>query len=93
VKITASILQRGFIGLKAKIVRSSNPSNVGISGKIIDDTQNTLAILHNNKKKVIAKETSVFHLTLPDNQVIEVDGKILIGRLEDRVKKALRRRW
>ncbi|MEM2914088.1 MAG: ribonuclease P protein subunit, partial [Candidatus Bathyarchaeia archaeon] len=58
-KITPSILQCGFIGLKAKIVRSSNPSNVGISGKIIDETQNTLTILHNNKEKVIIKETSV----------------------------------
>jgi ribonuclease P protein subunit POP4 len=93
VKVTQSIIQHEFIGLKAKIVWSSNPSYVGISGRVLDETRNTFTILHKGKEKVIVKEVSVFHFTLQDGTVIEVDGGVLVGRPEDRVKKVIRRRW
>jgi len=92
-KATPSILQHEFIGLKAKVVQGSNPSYIGILGRVLDETRNTFTILHKEKEKVIVKETSVFHFTLPDETVIEVDGKVLVGRPEDRVKKVVRRRW
>ncbi len=92
-KITPLILQQEFIGLKAKIVGSSNPFNIGIKGTILDDTRNTLTIKQSNKKKIVIKETSIFHVTLPDKQIIEIDGKVLVGRPEDRVKKIVRRHW
>jgi ribonuclease P protein subunit POP4 len=93
VKVTPSILQHEFIGLKAKVMRSSNPSCVGISGRVVDETQKTFTILHKEKEKIIVKETSVLHFALPDGSLIEVDGKVLVGRPEDRVKKVARRRW
>jgi len=92
-KVTPSILQNEFIGLKAKVVKSSNPSYEGILGKVLDETRNTFTILHKEKEKVIVKEISVFHFTLPDGTVIEVSGKVLVGCPEDRVKKVIRRRW
>ncbi|MEM3041439.1 MAG: ribonuclease P protein component 1 [Nitrososphaerota archaeon] len=92
-KVTSSILQSEFIGLKARVVKSSNPNYRGISGKVLDETRNTFKILHEEKEKVIVKEASVFHFTLPDGTVIEVCGKVLVGCPEDRVKKVVRRRW
>jgi ribonuclease P protein subunit POP4 len=92
-RIAPSLSQHEFIGLKVEVVRSSNPSQVGIKGTVIDETQKTLKILQNGKEKVIMKEASTFHFTLPDKSKIEVEGKILVGRPEDRVKKAVRRRW
>ena len=91
--VSPSILQNEFIGLEAKIVQSTNPSQKGIHGKILDETQKTLTILHDNKQKIIAKDTSTFHFTLIDGTVIEVDGKAMLGRPEDRAKKQTRRRW
>ncbi|MBS7656811.1 MAG: ribonuclease P protein component 1 [Candidatus Bathyarchaeia archaeon] len=88
-----SFLQHELIGLETKVVRSSNRSQIGIRGKILDETQKTLTVLHGNKEKRIVKETSTFLFTLPDKTIIEVDGKVLVGRPEDRVKKTLRRRW
>jgi len=88
-----TILQGEFIGLNAKVVKSSNLSCVGISGKVIDETRNTLVIRHKNKDKVIVKETAVFNFTLEDGTVVEVEGNIIVGRPEDRVKKRLERRW
>jgi len=81
-KITPSILQHEFIGLKAKVVQSSNPCYVGIQGRVLEE-----------KEKVVVKGTAVFHFTLPDGSVIEVNGRALVGRPEDRVKKVVRRRW
>jgi len=91
--VTPSILQHEFIGLEAKVIRSSNRSQIGIRGKVLDETQKTLTILHDNKEKRIIKGTSTFLFTLPDRTVIEVDGKVIIGRPEDRTKKAIRRHW
>jgi len=89
----ATISQDELIGLDAKVVKSTNPSNMGISGKVIDETRNTLVIRQNENNKVIIKETAVFHFTLPNGSVVEVKGTVILGRPEDRVKKKPKRRW
>jgi len=91
--VTPSVLQGEFIGLEAKVVRSSNPNQIGIRGKVMDETQRTLTISHKDKDKRIVKETSTFQFTLPDRTVIEVDCKVIVGRPEDRAKKIVRRNW
>ncbi|MCW4015211.1 MAG: ribonuclease P protein component 1 [Candidatus Bathyarchaeota archaeon] len=91
--VTPSIVQYEFIGLDAKVVKSSNPSVVGIAGKVDDETRNSLVILHDGEKKVIIKDTAVFEFVMPNGTVVELDGKVLIGRAEDRLKKRPRRLW
>jgi len=92
-RVTPAFVQHEFIGLTAKVVKSTNPSYVGVKGKVIDETRNTLVIRHQNEDKVVVKNVAVFHLTLPDGTVVEVDGNVIVGRPENRVKKRLRRRW
>jgi len=92
-KVTPAIVQQEFIGLNAKVVRSPHSDYVGISGRVLDETRNTIVILHENKKKTIIKSTAVFNFTMPDGTVVEVDGKAIIGRPEDRIKKRVKRRW
>jgi len=92
-RVTPAILQHEFIGLKAKVVRSTHPGYVGITGRVIDETRNTLVIRHKNKDKAIVKNVAVFHFVLPDGTVVEVEGNAIIGRPEDRLKKRPRRRW
>jgi len=92
-KVTPAFVQHEFIGLNAKVVKSTNPSYVGIRGGIIDETRNTLVIRHKNQDKVVVKNVAVFHFTMADGTMVEVDGNIILGRSEDRVKKHLRRRW
>jgi ribonuclease P protein subunit POP4 len=88
-----AVVQSEFIGLDAKIVRSTNPSYVGLSGQVVDETRNTLVIRHKNGDKVIIKESAVFQFTLPNGTIVEVEGNAILGRPEDRVKKRLKRRW
>jgi len=92
-RVTPAFVQNEFIGLNAKVVKSANPSYVGISGRVINETRNTLVIRHENEDKVVVKNAAIFHFTMPDSTVVEVDGNLIIGRPEDRVKKRLRRRW
>ncbi len=92
-KVTPRIVQQELIGLNAEVVGSSNPSCAGISGKVVDETRNVLVIMHQNKRKTVIKNTAVFHFTMPDGTVVEINGKVIVGRPEDRVKKRFRRLW
>lgn len=91
--VSPSVVQYEFIGLETTVVKSSNPDVVGLSGKVVDETRNTLTILQDNTEKVIVKDTSVFEFVLPDETVVEIDGKVIMGRPEDRLKRRPKRLW
>jgi len=92
-KVTPAIVQQEFIGLNAKVVKSSQPGYVGMEGKVLDETRNTLTILHKNKKKIVIKNTVIFNFTMPDGTIVEIDGKTIVGRPENRIKKRVKRLW
>ena len=92
-KVTPAIVQCELIGLKARVVKSTDPSYVGIAGEVIDETRNTLTLRNENSEKTIIKNVAVFHFTMPDGTRVEINGNTILGRPEDRLKKRLRRRW
>ncbi len=92
-KAATTFTQGELIGLNARVVKSTNPSNVGIHGKVIDETRNTLTIRNEDNTHKIPKETSIFQFKLQNGTVVEVEGNAIVGRPEDRVKKRPKRRW
>lgn len=92
-RITPAIVRSEFIGTQAKVARSRHRNYVGISGKIVDETRNTFTLLEDGEAKMIAKESAVFCFRFLDGAVVELDGKLLMGRPEDRLKKTVRRLW
>ena len=92
-KVTPDVIRYEFIGTEAKISKSTHPDYVGASGKIIDETRNTLTMLHEGKRKIVIKESAVFHFKFSDGTIVEIDGKLLAGRPEDRFKRHIRRLW
>lgn len=92
-KVTPDVIRYEFIGTEAEVSKSTHHGYVGISGKIIDETRNTLTILHEGKRKIVVKDYAVFHFKFSDGTIVEIDGKILVGRPEDRLKKHVRRLW
>ncbi|NVM54659.1 MAG: ribonuclease P protein component 1 [Candidatus Helarchaeota archaeon] len=88
-----TLIYHCLIGLKVKIVKSSNPEYLNLAGKIVDETKNTLIIQINKKEKQIPKRDSVFQFYLSDNRVVEVYGKLLVGRPEERIKKRITYKW
>ncbi|MEM2117789.1 MAG: ribonuclease P protein subunit [Candidatus Bathyarchaeia archaeon] len=92
-KVTPDIIRCEFIGNEAKVAKSTHAGYLGISGKIVDETRNTFTILHKGEKKMVIKNMAVFHFKFPDCTIVEIDGKILTGRPEDRLKRHVRRLW
>ena len=93
-KVTPAFLRHEFIGLEAKVVKSTHPGYVGLAGKVIDETKKTLVLLgKDGEKRVIPKENAVFHFKLKDGTIVEVDGNVIIGRPEERLKRKIRRLW
>jgi len=92
-KATPDIIRYELIGTEAKVSKSVHPDYVGLSGKVIDETRNTLTILHEGRRKKIIKDLATFHFKFSDGTIIEIDGKILVGKPEDRLKKHVRRLW
>ena len=91
--VTADIVRHELIGTHAKISKSSSSDCIGLSGRVTDETRNTFNILQKGRTKTAIKSDSVFQFRFRDGTVVEIDGKILVGRPEDRVKKVIRRLW
>ncbi len=83
---TKNILQHELIGLIGKIVRSSNQSQTGIEGKIIDETMKTIMIKNKKGSSEVMKKGTVFRIDL-NGKNVDVDGNFLVARPEDRIKK------
>ena len=86
-----NILRNEIIGLDAEVLSDSNQANVGIRGKVIDETMKTLVIRGMGTHR-IAKQEAVFKFLL-DGVAVKVEGKALMGRPEDRVKKKIKKKW
>jgi len=92
-RITPDIVRCEFIGTKAKVARSRHQDYAGIQGKVVDETRNTFTIQNSEARKTVLKESAIFHFIFSDRTVVEIDGKLLVGRPEDRLKKHIRRLW
>jgi len=86
-----NILQHEIIGLQARVVESRNPYQLGLEGKVLDDTMKTVVLLteRGERKRVLKSDVKLL-LRLPDGTLVLVDGKELVGRPEDRLKKRVR---
>lgn len=84
-----NLVRHELIGLRARVSDSTSPDQKGLKGLVIDESYNTLTIESNKREKVILKKTSIFIFTLPDGKRVQVNGEVLIGRPEDRIKKKL----
>jgi len=86
-----NILQHEIIGLRAKVAESRNTCQVGIEGTILDETMRTVVLLtdEGERKKVLKSDVKLL-LHLPDGTLVLVDGRELVGRPEERLKKRIR---
>lgn len=89
-----NIFQHELIGLSVKVVNSTHDGFIGIEGKVVDETKNTIKIEQKDEtEKIVPKRIATFHFNLPDGIIIEIEGKIIIARPEDRIKKKFRKYW
>jgi ribonuclease P protein subunit POP4 len=93
VKVTPDIMRYEFIGTEGKIAKSPHADYIGIHGKVINETKNTFTFMHEGKARNIIKDLAVFNFKFSDGTIVQIDGKILTGRPEDRLKKIVKRLW
>lgn len=80
----SSFIREEFIGLEIEITDSENKTNVGIKGKVVDETKNTFTIKGKKTWKVIkAQNTFVFKIK---NNKITINGKLINEIPEERIK-------
>ncbi len=92
-KVTADVINGEFIGTHGRVTESRHPDYIGINGKVVDESRNTLTIMQYGKAKKVVKDAAVFQFQFEDESVVEIDGKLLVGRPEDRLKKSVKRLW
>ena len=88
-----NLIRHELIGLHAEIGKSSDPTKTKINGIIINETLKTITIRTKNEEKQVQKKECKFIIKIPSGEQIEVDGILLYGRPEDRIKKKLPKKW
>ncbi|MFH1125717.1 MAG: ribonuclease P protein component 1 [Candidatus Altiarchaeota archaeon] len=85
-----NVLRHELVGLKAKIAAARHKGYEDISGAIVDETRNTIAIRQKDKHKKIPKGSATFEFALDEGALVRVDGTLLLARPEERIKKKIR---
>ena len=77
-------MNKTWIGQLLTVVESTDPTLIGRSGNVIDETQKTLTILENGHARVFGKAAIQF--TLNDGTTV-LSGSSLRQRPEDRMSR------
>lgn len=80
------MITKEIIGKPVKVVESSNSSNKGISGRIVDETKNTITIMTKQGTKKMIKRQNTFEIE-NKGQTFLIEGKLLEKRPEERVSQ------
>jgi ribonuclease P protein subunit POP4 len=80
------VLGDEWIGRTVTIAACTDPSWVGRSGTIIDETKNTFLIDTGDGRRRIAKHTATFQITV-NNHTQNINGTLLRHRPEERIKR------
>jgi|TARA_Y100000310_G_scaffold159627_1_gene159241 ribonuclease P protein subunit POP4 len=81
-----NIVKFELIGLTMEITEAKNKSLIGLKGKIIDETRNMLTLDTKKGIKKLIKSQVKLKMKFK-NKNIEIDGRLLVNRPEDRIKK------
>ena len=78
-----------LIGLQAEVIESTDSSQEGIKGEILDETKNTLRI----DGKQVEKENCTFLIEIPSGEKVELDGEIIAKRPAERARMKTPNKW
>lgn len=84
-----NIVLHELIGLYAEVIDSKDSSQIGIEGRVTDETKNLLCLKQGSETKRIVKKVSKFRFSVGSERFI-VDGKEINFRAYERIEKALK---
>ena len=80
-----------LIGLEVEVKDSTNSNQIGIRGRIVDETKNMLVIDDGKGRKMIMKKGAKFRIKL-NSEYVTIKGDRINYRSHERIKKLMRRR-
>ncbi len=83
-----NIIKHELIGLKVQVIKSSDPTKIGMEGTVVDETMNMLLVNTSKGIKKLPKAGNTFRFWIKGKKV-EILGDVLVGRPEERIKKKL----
>lgn len=86
-----NLVRHELIGLACRVKESTNKALIGLEGRVVDETRQTLTLEVKGKEKSLIKDQCVFSFKIPSGKWVRVEGKILVARPEDRIKKKFRK--
>jgi ribonuclease P protein subunit POP4 len=92
-KVTPDVIRYEFIGLQGKVADSPHHDYIGVGGQVVGESKNTFTFHYEGKNRSVIKESAIFNFQFDDGTIVEIDGKLLVGRSEDRLKKSVKRLW
>lgn len=82
---TTRILHDELIGREILVIDSKNKINIGIKGKIVDETKNSIIVMQERKKLRLLKNNIVLQ-TRSDGRIIQIQASLFGLRPEERAK-------
>ena len=82
----SQIINLPWLSRNLEVTDSTDPTLVGISGMVVDETRRTILVNMGGNEVTLAKDTIRF--TIEDE---EIDGTLVGQRPEERIGKAYRR--
>lgn len=92
-KVTSDVIRHEFIGLQCVVAKSPNMNYLGVGGLVVGETKNIFMFQGEDKTRSVVKDAATFNFTFDDGTIVEIEGKLLVGRPEDRLKKSIKRLW
>ena len=84
-----NIVLHELIGLDAEVIKCRDRSQVGIKGRIINESKNLLYLKYGSKISKVVKKISTFRFTAGSDSFV-VSGEEINFRAYERTEKALK---
>jgi len=78
------VLALELIGRNIEVCEASNRSLIGLKGRVLNETKNTIIIENEDTRKTLMKEQITFIVEINDKR-IKIDGKKITKRPEKRL--------
>jgi len=82
-----NVARHELVGLRARVVESSDPSLVGTEGRVVEETTHTFVFGTEDGEKTVQKAYTTFEFELPEaGATVRVEGDALDVRPVERVR-------
>ncbi|ABM81138.1 ribonuclease P protein component 1 [Hyperthermus butylicus] len=83
-----NIVFHSLIGLRARVLATSDPGLRGLEGVVVEETRHSLVVETRDGRRVrVLKANSIFLFQLPGGSWVVVRGEEIAGSLAERVKR------